>query len=108
MEVVGESHYREAIARLCGEPGEQGEDFYCTAILECDDNNAYDQNAVKVLIAGEHVGHLSRDAARAYRRQYGSQALECPAHITAGWDRGGGDRGDYCVRLSIDLIPTKP
>jgi hypothetical protein len=74
--------------------------------LVLDDDNPYDSLAVRVEIRGCIVGHLSRENAREYRRQLkkaGHPALtaSCKALIVGGWDRGGGDRGHFGVRLDL-------
>lgn len=86
VDVVGESFYRKAIRQAAKSVGE-GEDVW--ASLVPDPNNPYDPNAVKVVIAGKHVGHLSRDVAIIFgpvaRRitELGCDA-QCMAMITGG------------------------
>lgn len=103
LPIVGESHYREEFIALLGPSNENGEDEERTADLICEPDNPYDHNAVGVWIEGHRVGYLSRDAALIYCKKFGSTPTRCSARITAGWDRGGRDRGDYCVRLAINL-----
>jgi hypothetical protein len=105
LPAVGESHYRDAFVALLGPSKEEGEDQQRIANLICEPNNPYDHNAVAVWIEGHRVGFLSRDSAVAYHAKYGAVNNRCQAHITAGWDRGGSDRGDYCVRLAFSLRP---
>lgn len=106
IEVVGESHYQQALERICGGRSEDGAEEYVTAILVLEDTNPYDKMAVRVDIEGHTVGHLSRDNARAYRRQLKAAGhprltATCNAVIRGGWDRGGGDRGHFGVRLDL-------
>jgi len=63
IEVVGESFYREALRRVAGngDGGEPARQHMASLVPE--PTNAYDRNAVKVVIAGEQVGHLPRDLA---------------------------------------------
>ncbi len=103
LPIVGESHYRDEFVALLGPPKVRGEDHDCTADLICEPDNPYDHNAVAVWIEGHRVGFLSEDSAAIYRRDCGLASVQCPAHITAGWERKGNDRGDYCVRLAIKL-----
>ena len=86
VDVVGETFYRRKIQqaiRLLGAT----ENVYASLLPEPD--NPYDPNAVKVLIAGQHVGHLSRDVAIVFgpvaRRitELGCDA-QCVAMITGG------------------------
>jgi hypothetical protein len=63
IDVVGESFHRDALRRVTGadrgeEPARQH-----MATLVPEPTNVYDRNAVKVLIAGAHVGYLARDLA---------------------------------------------
>jgi hypothetical protein len=102
MPVVGESHYRSEFVALFG-ASYDGADEQRIADLICEPENPYDHNAVAVWIHGHRVGYLSRDAAVKYHEQRGAVDCRCRAHITAGWDRGAADRGDYCVRLALSL-----
>jgi hypothetical protein len=86
VDVVGESFYRKAIREAIGLVGE-GEDIW--ASLVPDPANPYDPNAVKVVISGKHVGHLSRDVAIVFgpvaRRITELQCdAQCMAMITGG------------------------
>jgi hypothetical protein len=86
VDVVGESFYRRAIQAAMAIVG-QGQDTW--ASLVPDPANPYDPNAVKVIIGGKHVGHLSRDVAIVFgpvaRRitELGCDA-QCMAMITGG------------------------
>jgi rubrerythrin len=67
LEVVGESHYQEALWNIAG--GSRGDRvrFDTHAVLVPEPNNEYDPNAVKILIEGNLVGYLSREDAASYR-----------------------------------------
>lgn len=86
VDVVGESFYAKAIRDAVAKVG-QGEEVW--ASLVPDPANPYDPNAVKVVIAGLHVGHLSREVAILFgpvaRRisEVGCDA-QCAAMITGG------------------------
>ena len=108
FEVVGESHYQGAIEHLAGGRTEDGVREQRTATLICDDNNDYDDQAVRVEINGRTVGHLSRVDARTYRRVLADEGragaiVSCPALIVGGWDRGDGDIGHFGVKLDLPL-----
>lgn len=109
INVAGESFYPDAFAALCGARTRDGIAFPARAQLMLDDDNVHDRNAVKVMIDGNQVGHLPREAAKAFRRtvRYGDLAkydvFECAALINGGWDRGGGDAGNFGVRLDLAL-----
>lgn len=104
VQVVGESHYEQSFHAICGPPTFDGYRMDCLAELRPQPDNPYDSAAVAVFINGLHVGHLSREDARRFGpvvkeaiRTHGGAT--CYAVILGGWDRGGGDRGGYGVRL---------
>lgn len=108
LEVVGESNYQAALERVCGGRTGDGHDLRVKALLVLEDANPYDSNAVRVDIDGQAVGYLSRRHAVQYRRAlaatgYGRADAYCDAVIRGGWDRGGGDRGHFGVRLDIPM-----
>jgi hypothetical protein len=112
VEVVGESHYQEAlhaIAVASGEFSANGIHFDCTAILRPEPTNPFDSDAIRIEIGGQLVGYLNRTAAKAYKatgdflaanRQIGS----CHATIVGGWDRGENDSGSFGVRLNLSPL----
>jgi hypothetical protein len=65
IEVVGESFYRAALREVAsGAPDGQGESGpRHRATLVPEPSNQYDSNAVKIVVAGQQVGHLSREFA---------------------------------------------
>jgi hypothetical protein len=67
LEVVGESHYQEALWRIVGGRTSDPVRYETVARLLPDPGNAYDPNAVEVRIDGALVGYLSRQDAVAYR-----------------------------------------
>jgi hypothetical protein len=75
--IVGTSHYRDAIVTLAQNPPNVNALASCLAYLVADDQNPHDPNAVKVIIRGLQVGHLSRDFAKSYR----AYITELPGHI---------------------------
>jgi hypothetical protein len=86
IEVVGESFYRPALRELSHQGDGSPAGASLRASLVCDPTNPYDQNAVKVMIGGSHVGHLSRELAAlvtepiaGLMRDHG--AVECAAEI---------------------------
>lgn len=109
FEIVGESHYQDAIARVVAaseNPGrsDPSDSAYCcvTAMLVPQDDNPYDQMAVRVEVDGHRVGYLNRDDALRHRALAASLP-SVPAVIIGGWDRGGDDRGFSGVRLAIRI-----
>ncbi len=100
LEIVGESHYQDALEELAGGRTEDGVELEVEVSMVPESDNKYDPNAVGVEIDGELVGYLSRASAKKYRAAFGAAATEeWPARIVGGWDRGEGDRGSFGVRL---------
>lgn len=61
----------------------------CEVQLLPDEHNSFDDMAVEVRVDGEHIGWLSRDDARAYRRRYGESgnvAGRCSALLAGAAD----------------------
>lgn len=93
FEVVGESYYQPALAKLANEHADStvGNEAAkpLTAHLIPDDFNEYDDKAVRVEINGLQVGHLNREDARRFRRRLSAKKLTgqtttCGALITGG------------------------
>ena len=106
FEIVGESHYQDALNKLAGGKTEDGHRIETEATLILDNNNQYDDKAVAVAIRGEKVGHLSRETARSYRKSLAEAGVPaatgvCGALIVSGWQRGSGDEGHYGVKLDL-------
>lgn len=106
IDIVGESHYQSAIERICGGRSDDSADKYVTARLVLEDDNKYDNNAVRVDIEGQTVGYLARNLAKEYRKRLidaGHPRLlgVCKAVIVGGWDRGGDNRGHFGVKLDL-------
>lgn len=107
VEVVGESNYQWAIARIAGNHGDGPIELECIAVLLPEDKNRYDKNAVRILMGGYRVGYLARHEAPIYRERLLKMGLEgavsCNAFI------GGGAMGQYGDRLYygvwLDLAP---
>lgn len=104
LQVVGESHYQDALIAICGRYGRTGVEHECRALIELEPANPYDTNAVAVRIEGRKVGYLAREqAARiaAQMREDGIASAECAARIRGGWRTNQHDEGDYGVYLGI-------
>ncbi len=106
IDVVGESHYQEALESVCGGRTEDSQRLKVEAFLVPEDENPHDPKAVCVYIQEQTVGHLERETARSFREQMAKigasrRAVKCDAIIVGGWDRGGGDRGYFGVKLDL-------
>ena len=107
VDVVGESHYQDALEAIAGGRSEEGADFERWAYLIPEPENPYDRNAVAVYIDGQKVGHLGRRDAVDYQALLqqlwtkGSARAVCRANVRGGWDRGGGDAGHFGVKLAL-------
>ena len=100
-EVVGESFYKDDLAKLLGNRGETS----TTAVL-VPYEHPKDSNAVRVEIQGLVVGHLSRDDAPDFRRLLAKKhkALAtscCKAQIGGGALRADGTQAPIGVFLDI-------
>ena len=109
FDIVGESHYQDALEKICGGKTEEGHEKIVKATIVLEDNNPHDSNAVRVDVNGMTVGHFSREGAVSYRRElkkagFPGITATCSAMIVGGWDRGGGDTGNFGVKLDL---PTK-
>ncbi len=106
VDVVGESHYQQALEGICGGRTENSQRLVVEAFLVFEDDNPHDSKAVRIFIQGKTVGYLDRETARSFRKQIGAirmtgVAAKCSAIIVGGWDRGGGDRGYFGVKLDL-------
>jgi hypothetical protein len=105
LEVVGESHYQDALWRLVGStPGHDRVLVDVYGVLVAESDNEYDPNAVSVWISGLRIGYLSREDAQRYRpgllaleRKHG-KPIALPGVIG-----GGGMRADGLGRLGVFL-----
>ena len=106
VDVVGESHYQEALETICGGRTENTQRLVVEAVLVPEDDNPHDTKAVRIFIQDQTVGYLDRETARNFRAQMAENGLtgvtaKCSAIIVGGWDRGGGDRGHFGVKLDL-------
>lgn len=109
FEIVGESHYQSAISKIYQTwAEEQGNKSILPldAYLIPEDNNPYDNKAVRVDINQFTVGYLSREDARSFRRRLGAKKLsgqitKCKAIITGGFELEDGSTASYGVALDM-------
>jgi hypothetical protein len=105
LEVVGESHYQDALWSIVGGVRQEHVRHEIHAVLMPEPDNAYDPNAIKVLIDGNLVGYLSREDAAVYRSGLLLLMKSNPGTLIAlhGVIVGGGERPDGLGRLGVFL-----
>lgn len=104
-EIVGEAHYQDTILKIAGPKTEDSVNYECLAVLQCDDKNPYDANAVAVRIDNSLVGYLARKDAQTYRDELRSLDSSMPfaqvrAKIVGGW-KSSEDEGHFGVKLNL-------
>ncbi len=106
VDAVGESHYQDALESICGGRTENSQRLVVEALLVPENDNQQDPKAVCIYIQDQAVGYLDRETARSFREKLAEIGLaevaaKCRAIIVGGWDRGGGDRGYFGVKLDL-------
>ncbi len=96
--------YRQGeLEAAAGGRTEDGHDKDVVATLRPVDDNPHDRNAVEVRVDGHHVGFVPAELAAKWhgplKRMGGAT---CRARIVGGWDRGGGNQGNFGLRLYLD------
>lgn len=109
---VGTSNYEPAIAALAQNPKGRNALVFCTANLVPENTNAFDSNAVMVVIDGQKVGYLPREYAKVFRSYFEKfglpiQATTCDAVISNGLKTDDRQYG-YSIELDINLEPYAP
>ena len=108
VDIVGESHYQDALEFLCGGKSRDSADLIVLVSLICEENNPQDHNAVRVDVGKFTVGYLDRVNAQEFRQRLieagfaGSTAL-CRARIVGGWYRSDEDQGYFGVKLDLPI-----
>ena len=102
--VLGVSHYRPALEKLCD--ARQPDPRTVDALLVLEDTNPRDKSAVRVEIEGRTVGYLAPELAQAYRRRLvesgypGARGI-CKARLVVRMHSSMGGHADYSVRLDL-------
>jgi hypothetical protein len=100
--VVGEARYQDALSRIVGGHNREGHGHECVALLVPEPSNKYDPNAVQVVIGGEPVGYIPKEATvRIHAASASFGALACQARIDGGWKTNQHDAGHFGVKLAI-------
>lgn len=107
-DVVGESNYQSALARLAKNRAPNERYNLEQAVLLLEDGNRFDPLAVAVYIDGRLVGYLSRADARRFRkllvkRDLAGQRTACKALVRGGGVGREGQKLNYGVQLLFDL-----
>lgn len=105
-EVVGESHYQDALTEVVGAPPTRWNEVMVTASLVCETNNRHDPMAVAVCVNGRQVGYLRAEYARAFherlkRRRIAGQTTHCGALVRGGGIASDGSQRMYGIMLNI-------
>jgi hypothetical protein len=105
LEVVGESFYQAALWQIVGGFTRERVREPCRAVLVPEPTNPHDANAVQVIVAGQLVGHLSRQDAAAYLPGLSRLMASCETRYIAldGAIVGGGQRHDGIGYLGVFL-----
>ena len=103
LEVVGESHYQEALWQIVGGHRAEHVRHPVNAVLVPEPDNPYDHNAIAVRVEGLLVGYLSREDAVRYRPGV-LRLMEAGNYVALeGAIVGGGERADGLGRLGVFL-----
>lgn len=111
VEVVGESRYQGALAKVAGGKTRKGPaKRHLLATLVRETRNPVDPNAVRVEVDGLTVGYLPRKRAKSFHRLLNDAATArvpviARAEITGGW-RNGSDEGSFGIELDIHRSKT--
>ena len=104
FDIVGESHYQAALNRIAGGKTEESVEIDVDVFLISEPENSYDSDAVKVVIDGQKVGHLSRQHTESFHnitRSLGIDRAKCEGLIVGGWKRSSDDEGSFGVKLDL-------
>lgn len=105
VEVVGESHYRRSFEALLGEAAYTDRELTGDAVLQLQDNNPHDDQAVAVFVQGRQVGHLTRDMARTFRKALKRDGFGQLREVAVGCRiYGGGAEGHFSVWLDLPAV----
>ena len=105
FDIVGESNYQDALAKISGRKTREGKEFKCTAQVIAEPDNKHDSNAIAVKIDSQLVGYFSRADAKDYSDQLrasgeGRATYSVAAMIVGGFKTKTRE-GYYGVKLDI-------
>lgn len=109
--LVGTSHYQTVLLGLAGSrKTDEGVTLDVRVMLQHEEGNPHDQNAIAAFVGKKQVGYMRSEDSQTFRdflEKNGATNAECDARIIGGWDRGGGDNGNFGVRLNLSWPPKK-
>ncbi len=103
FDIVGESHYQDALEAIAGKKTRDGKELRCTATVSREVANPNDPNAVKVEIGGKTVGYFGKADAKDYAGQLasiGGGTSDVAAMIVGGF-KSKTKEGHFGVKLDI-------
>jgi len=103
LAIVGESHYQQALMDIAGTQTEGGRTVKCRAILNREDDNPHDPNAVRVEIGGDTVGYIPRALAPVVRLQLSDSPRFEDRTFVDAVIRGGRPGHNYGVWLDLPV-----
>lgn len=102
--VVGESHYQNALEKIAGGYRRDSQSFTVKALIAIDPENRFDPDAVRVEIDDQTVGYLPGPEAKRIgeiMRAQGVSAATVEAQVRGGWRTNQHDQGHFGVRLRM-------
>lgn len=108
IDIVGESHYQDALESIAGPKCEDGYDLPVEIELRREPDNPYDSDAIMCLIDGKLVGYINREDTHRLqpllqKAERQGRKAQMAGRIAGGWSRDNGkDQGHYGVKLRID------
>lgn len=106
-EVVGESHYQEALSKIAGPKEKTAKEIFCKALIVPEPTNQYDKNACAIYINGLKIGYMERLDAKSYLSFLKSEGrkrtdvFSVDAEINGGW-LDAKSEGNYGVMLDLE------
>jgi hypothetical protein len=109
QEVRGEAAYQNELSNIVGGKKQDSANFNCYAILVPEPNNAYDKNAVVVIVNNMVVGYLPKEQCKEYKKcilKSGFGGVEVNAVIVGGW-KNQKSEGHFGIILDADITEMK-
>ena len=106
FDIVGESNYQPTLKALRGDPDDPAMDGIGTALIVPENDNSYDNQAVKVMVQNLTIGYFAKEDARSFRKRLaamklGTSVTSCGVQITGGHTLRNGETAHFGARLDI-------